>query len=270
MAEQSSTVATFRALAMLICVILVLVAAVCGTSCPNVVKAIQNGRWPTLADFRGGNDSSSNTLGEAPRYVAPSGAGTAAPNGQPMNGCGAQAPPMATPALPMASPLPTESGQSPVVAANYNAPIPPSQAGAAGQSTSFPQNRELAGGQNRDLTPVPQGSPGPSPLGQGGSPTGRESTGASPSPSGPMSPDDQFTRIHQRLRELGATYYLLESWGDQKHEFRFYCKMSIGGNPHVTQPFWYIDTDPLKAMTQVLQQVEDWRNSGGRTPLSLN
>ena len=51
MAEQSSTVAAFRALVMLICLIVIAVAAFCGTSCPGVVKAIQSGRWPTLADF---------------------------------------------------------------------------------------------------------------------------------------------------------------------------------------------------------------------------
>jgi hypothetical protein len=51
----------------------------------------------------------------------------------------------------------------------------------------------------------------------------------------------------------------LESWGDQKREFRFYCRMAIGGNSQYTRSFWAIDNDPLRAMGQVLQQVETWR-----------
>ena len=52
MAEQSSTVVAVRGLVMLVCLVLVPVAAFCGGSFPAVVKAIQSGRWPTLADFR--------------------------------------------------------------------------------------------------------------------------------------------------------------------------------------------------------------------------
>jgi hypothetical protein len=32
---------------------------------------------------------------------------------------------------------------------------------------------------------------------------------------------DTFTHIQHRLRELGATYYLLESWGDRRQLYRF-------------------------------------------------
>ena len=46
---------------------------------------------------------------------------------------------------------------------------------------------------------------------------------------------DQFKYIQERLRQLGATYFVLETYGDEKREFRFYCRMSIGGNPRVTQ-----------------------------------
>lgn len=41
---------------------------------------------------------------------------------------------------------------------------------------------------------------------------------------------DQFHAIQDRLRQLGATYYLLESWGNEQQMYRFYCKMAVGGS----------------------------------------
>ena len=82
-------------------------------------------------------------------------------------------------------------------------------------------------------------------------------------PSGHLSPSDRFEYVQERLRQLGATYYVLETCGEEKREFRFLCKMSIGGNPRVTKLFWCLDGDPLKAMTEVLNQVEDWQSGGG-------
>jgi hypothetical protein len=58
---------------------------------------------------------------------------------------------------------------------------------------------------------------------------------------------------------LGATYYLLESWGDQERQYRFYCEMAIGGNTRYKRSFWSIDTDPVRAMAQVLEQVQAWQ-----------
>ena len=69
----------------------------------------------------------------------------------------------------------------------------------------------------------------------------------------------RFTRIERRLRQLGATYYLLESWGAEGHLFRFHCRMAIGGQPHQNRYFEATDEDPLEAMEQVLQEVQHWR-----------
>jgi hypothetical protein len=62
---------------------------------------------------------------------------------------------------------------------------------------------------------------------------------------------------------MGATYYLLEAWGDQQQQYRFYCRMAIGGDSHVVKPFQCIDNDPLHAMTKVLEEVEAWQKHGG-------
>ena len=70
-------------------------------------------------------------------------------------------------------------------------------------------------------------------------------------------------QVLDRLKKLGATYFLLETYGDEVRQFRFYCRMAIGGNPRVTKHFWCSDSDPLKAMTQVLKQVQDSQVGGG-------
>ena len=41
---------------------------------------------------------------------------------------------------------------------------------------------------------------------------------------------DQFTAIQQRLRQLGATWYALETWGNEGR-FHFACRVAIDGNP---------------------------------------
>ena len=88
-------------------------------------------------------------------------------------------------------------------------------------------------------------------------------TPPSPATAGNSSPDDQLRYVLERLQKLGATYFVLEPCVDQRAEYRFYCKISRGGNPQVTQPFWCFDRDPLKAMTHVLKQVEEWQSGGG-------
>ena len=73
---------------------------------------------------------------------------------------------------------------------------------------------------------------------------------------------DSFHSIQDRLKELGATYYLLESWGTQQQMYRFYCRMAIGGNPSYTHYFEAMESDPVQAMLGVLRQVESWHQSG--------
>jgi hypothetical protein len=71
-----------------------------------------------------------------------------------------------------------------------------------------------------------------------------------------------FMTMQDRLRGLGATYYLLETWGNQRQFFRFYCQMSVGGNSSYTRYFEAINANPLEAMADVLRQVNDWRGGG--------
>ena len=76
----------------------------------------------------------------------------------------------------------------------------------------------------------------------------------------------QFRRMEQRLRQLGATYYLLETWGTTGDRYRFLCKMALAGSADYDRNriFQATAADPLRAMQNVLEQVEQWRS--GRQP----
>lgn len=70
---------------------------------------------------------------------------------------------------------------------------------------------------------------------------------------------DRFKLLERRLREYGAIYYLLETWGSEGELYRFHCKMAIGSNPNYTRHFEATNRDALQAMSQVLEQIEAWR-----------
>ena len=70
---------------------------------------------------------------------------------------------------------------------------------------------------------------------------------------------DRFTAMERKLREYGAVYYLLETWGTDGELYRFHCRMAIANNPNYTRHFEATDRDALKAMSQVLARVEAWR-----------
>jgi hypothetical protein len=71
----------------------------------------------------------------------------------------------------------------------------------------------------------------------------------------------QFRDIQERLREWGATYYVLESWGNDQPLYRFYCKMAVGKSDDYVHCFEATHADPFQAMVQVLRQVEAWRQA---------
>jgi hypothetical protein len=82
--------------------------------------------------------------------------------------------------------------------------------------------------------------------------------GATPVPVTPSpAQTDRFTWMERRLREYGATYYLLETWANGGN-YRFFCQMSLANNPGHTRNFEVTDTDPLRAMGRVVDQVEAW------------
>ncbi|KKK76352.1 hypothetical protein LCGC14_2864540, partial [marine sediment metagenome] len=67
---------------------------------------------------------------------------------------------------------------------------------------------------------------------------------------------DRFTWIQDRLRQLGATYYVLETLEGRQDLYRFHCRMAVGGNSSYTRNYEAVDSSPLGAMSKVLQQVQ--------------
>lgn len=72
--------------------------------------------------------------------------------------------------------------------------------------------------------------------------------------------NNQFRSAEMRLRELGASYYSLETGGPYGDNYRFYCKVRLQGNANEVLAFNALEDDPLKAMNNVVRQVELWRD----------
>jgi hypothetical protein len=67
---------------------------------------------------------------------------------------------------------------------------------------------------------------------------------------------DRLAQIERRLQQLGASYYRLEEWGNQREFYRFSCDMAIGDDPNLARSFQAIRGDRVEAMTDVLGQIE--------------
>jgi len=219
---QSSAGGVFRALVMLACLVAIPLVALWGTSLPDLVKKWLNTR-PGVASA-----PESKPLADAPKLQA--NVSTLPRDGTPSG-----------PTLG-AWPASPESGVR----------WPEEVAGRGGgvRPAAFHEPDSPAG-----LSPVVQGTPAP-PLMSTPTASLTSPPGVQPSPQA----IDRFLYVQQRLRTLGATYYLLESWGSRGDYYRFQCKMPIGGNSTAVRYFEATDTDSLQAMSKVLEDVEAWKS----------
>ena len=209
---QSSAAVAGRALIMLACVVGIPALALSGSSWSEMVKKLQDFRWPAILDLA--SASSSPSLDKAPRFTASNSTATPTSGSDPAK----------LGQVGLASPLRPMAARSDVVPAGYQAPA--ESAAVAVPAVEFPAENSRS----------------------------TDSTAADP-----------FRSIQDRLRQLGATYYLLESWGSHQQLYRFYCKMAVGGNADYTRHFEATNSDPLHAMTQVLRQVVRWRDGGANS-----
>jgi len=69
---------------------------------------------------------------------------------------------------------------------------------------------------------------------------------------------DELAEAEQRLRQLGASHYRLEHWGEDGQWFRFQCRVPISGNPGCAKHFEATDRAPVQAVAVVLRSVETW------------
>jgi hypothetical protein len=246
---ESSTVVAFRALVLVACLIVVPLAAIFGSQFPDVVKSVLIDRiFPNgLPGIAGENAPARDTAppfgaaGEPTPWQAGS-AGTAATT--------------AAPQAVAAAPAWTGSGVEPAVAWNQpSGQVRP----AAGEGQPGAAERLGVAMPNDGRQSFP-GNPNQG-LGSAGAP----GAGSMSAPSAHLTAQpDRFTLMERRLRELGATYYLLETWGNESEHYRFHCKMAIANDATHTRQFEATDTDPLRAMGRVVEQVEAWRM--GRLP----
>ena len=66
----------------------------------------------------------------------------------------------------------------------------------------------------------------------------------------------------RRLKKLGIRKYRLESRIDEQN-FVFICTFASPANPRVVRRFEADADNPLEAVQQVLQQIDEWRNRDG-------
>ena len=82
-------------------------------------------------------------------------------------------------------------------------------------------------------------------------------------PAHPFVETPQAKNIQRQLRESGASYYALETWGARGELYRFHARMAAGHGASYVRHFDAIDRDAVQAMGSVLDQVKQWRASQG-------
>ena len=203
---QSSVAVAGRALIMLACVVGIPALALSGASWSDMLKKLQDFRWPMILDLASASSTTSGSASgdEAPRFTPSTATGTLA---------------------------------------RVVGPCSPANDGSGCVGSDAGVGRHSAGYQE--------------PVGIAADSTASRATGGDENArAASISTADPFRYIQDRLRQLGATYYLLESWGNQQQMYRFYCKMAVGGSAAYTRCFEATNSNPLQAMRQVLQQVE--------------
>jgi len=74
---------------------------------------------------------------------------------------------------------------------------------------------------------------------------------------------DDYVALERRLRQMGATYSLLESWGQNGDHFRFHCRVPMPGGGDTPQRFEAVGSTPTEAMQNVVAEVDRWRSFRG-------
>jgi hypothetical protein len=258
---ESSTVLAFRIFVMLSCLIIVPMAAIFGSAFPDVVKSVLVDRIVAWSTGKPVESSRSAAPAAGFREVTPQASAVASRDG----GTSVQAPPW------NAGQADAASWQSPGASAGSSGVVPVGGAVSRdeyNQSASFvaPGGAPAAYSSAERSPEAPQESPyhrgsaGPA----AGAQEPPHAAGPDSAPPAdrvacPLEPPERFTEMERKLREYGATYYLLETWGKDGELYRFHCRMAVGNNPNYTRHFEASNRDALKAMSEVLQRVEGWR-----------
>jgi len=253
---QSSATTACRAMVMLICLVAIPLAAVFGTTLPSLVSRLLDGRFDLAsvlaADSLAGSPTRGPSHARQDTTPAPS-TSPSRPNGFPLQQPSTH--PSGWPASP--SPGPAVAWTSPTAE--------PDRRDAAGSSLAAPPRLAAAmpgnpAASQPALVPVAPKSADPTPI----RPVGL----SDPSHDSPVATPEllpqqsgEFAEVQQQLRELGARYYRLETWGARGQYYRFHARMDMGGQSGCIRYFEATDPDPLQAIVAVLSQVRSWQAS---------
>jgi hypothetical protein len=234
---QSSPLMAFRATVMIVCLVTVPLVAVMGTALPRLLRRSERRQVPHAEEYQG------------PLRT------------DPIHG-------VTTNQLPHVPARRDEGYQGPL--RTYKDPIHGVTTNADEQGAAA----RPAGGPGVSITAVrpllPQASgqfwsagarPDPPPR-QGPDTTLQATVYSQPAPRGAgrlARVPAEMVRGQERLRELGAVEYRLETWGEQGELFRFQCRMPAGDGSPAQRHFEATDRDPSLAVISVVREVERWR-----------
>ncbi len=79
----------------------------------------------------------------------------------------------------------------------------------------------------------------------------------------PVAPtlEAKLSPLLQQLRELGATEYALEKWGNEGQLYRFRCAMPLKQSDQLTQHFEATQAQAAESIQQVLAEVSAWQTA---------
>jgi hypothetical protein len=222
---QSSPLMAFRATVMIVCLVTVPLVAVMGTALPQLLRPSG-----VLLAERSVVNLPRNRAGSAERKQAVD--------------------------KPAAPPLGAEHGPETAASAGARAAARP--AGGPGVSiTAVRPSLPQASGQFWSA-----GAKADPPQRQGPDTTLQATVYSQPAPRGAgrlARVPAEMVRGQERLRELGAVEYRLETWGEQGELFRFQCRMPAGDGSPAQRHFEATDRDPSLAVISVVREVERWR-----------
>lgn len=265
---QSSTTVACRVGVMLTCLIAIPLAALFGTKLPGLVSRLlnrgQNSAFLSDEDPRSQAPTFDATVpGMAPSDPrVPSRWGVCATESPPPRVVPGEVPKASESSSRGASPAPTHylgdlSGRSrsPLVPVSVG---PTAETAAAISPAVFEPN----------ASPPVRVGPSDSREDSAGAERALASAGGArsdhPAPLPPFVETPQSREIGRRLRELGASYYALETWGARGQFYRFHARMAAAHGAHYVRHFDAVDRDAARAMASVLDQVERWHADQGQ------
>jgi hypothetical protein len=234
---------------MLVCLIAIPLAALFGTRVPDLVKGLANHESDLAFLWQGDSPSEAPPLAHA------------APTSPWGNTPGSNS--LGRPDNWQAAP-PAEVGPAPAVRAEYESPVDVmSRLGVHNPTTEAIGTTLASGTTSPRLVPVALPSQQDALSGLSGRSSGSAAE-MDMATAQSLQASSEVVYIQRRLRNLGAAYYALETWGAQGRLFRFHARMSVGSGAGCLRHFEAVDADPMRAMAEVLDQVETWQATGIR------